>query len=133
LECRNFDPKNEEIMAGRQPTNCVCKKESELGKLKADVETLKKAVMGNGQPGLIVTVPRLAESVEQFEKTAGEFATAVRGFHQFQENQIGQATGKETVRKRNRWIIGILITLSTSLMGTVIFLMLKLFHNLPTV
>jgi hypothetical protein len=121
-------------MAGiTPPNNCVCKRDAEIGRLKADVEILKKAVMGNGQPGLIVTVPRLAESVEQFERTAGEFTTAVRGFHKFQENQLGQAAGKAEVRKRNRWIIGILITLSTSLLGTVIFLILKLFHNLQVV
>ena len=66
--------------------------------------------MGNGQPGLVSTVPRLAESVERFEQTAGEFATAVRGFHKFQENQMGQELGKEIIRKRNRWITGIIIT-----------------------
>lgn len=87
--------------------------------------------MGNGQPGLLQTVPRLAESVEKFEETAKDFATAVRGFHQFQENQNGIAEGKKTIRQRNRWIIGILVTLTTSLLGTVIFLMLKLFSTLP--
>ena len=94
-----------------------CKKESELGKLRAEVDTLKSAVMGNGQPGLMVTVPRLAESVERFEQTAGEFATAVRGFHQFQENQLGQEKGKETIRKRNRWLIGIIITVLATAAG----------------
>jgi len=119
-------------MALKAPPNCTCKKEAAIGKLIADVDTLKKAVMGNGQPGLIVTVPRLAESVEQFEETAKEFATAVRGFHKFQENQIGQATGKETIRSRNRWIIGILIGFSSTLLGTLLFLIGKLFNQLPT-
>jgi len=97
-----------------------CRKESELGKLRAEVDTLNKAVMGNGQPGLIVTVPKLAESVERFEQTAGEFATAVRGFHQFQENQIGQEQGKEKIRKRNRWLVGIIISVLVALAGILV-------------
>ena len=87
-----------------------CKKESELGKLRAEVNTLNRTVMGNGQPGMMVTVPQLTENVERFEITAGEFATAVRGFHKFQENMAGQEKGKEIVRKRNRWLIGIVVT-----------------------
>lgn len=94
-----------------------CKNESELGKLRAEVDTLNKAVMGNGQPGLIVTVPRLAESVERFEQSASEFATAVRGFHKFQENQLGQEKGKETIRKRNRWLTGMIITILVAVAG----------------
>lgn len=76
--------------------------------------------MGNGQPGLMVTVPRLAESVERFEQTAGEFATAVRGFHQFQENQLGQEKGKETIRKRNRWLVGIIVSVLICVIGILV-------------
>ena len=94
-----------------------CKNESELGRLRAEVDTLNKAVMGNGQPGLVATVPRLAESVERFEQTAGEFATAVRGFHKFQENQMGQEKGKEIIRKRNRWVVGVIVTVLVCIIG----------------
>lgn len=99
----------------KHPT--YCKNEKELGKLRSEVDRLNDAVMGGSQPGLIVTVPRLADSVERFEQTAGEFATAVRGFHKFQENQLGQEKGKEIIRKRYRWVTGLIITILTAIAG----------------
>ena len=102
----------------KHPT--YCRNEKELGKLRAEVNTLNRTVMGNGQPGLMVTVPRLAESVERFEATAGEFATAVRGFHKFQADQLGQEKGKEIVRKRNRWLIGTVIAVLASVAGLLV-------------
>ena len=110
---------------------CVCKQEAEIGKLRADVNQLLRAVMGNGQPGLIVTVPRLAETVESFEETARNFALTVSEMYEFQQKEIGRATGKAEIRRRTKWVIGILVTLSTSLLGTVVVLMLKLLSQLP--
>ena len=101
-------------MPGSEHPN-YCKNESELGKLRADVDTLKGAVMGND--GLIVIVPKLAQNVSTLNDTAGMLATAVSGLVKFQEGQVGQERGKEKIKSRNRWIVGMVIAALTLVSG----------------
>lgn len=102
-----------------------CRKEKEIAEIHTQMKTINGIVMGNGQPGLITIVPELAANVERLSDTAETLATAVGGLVRFQESLIGTECGKEKIRKRNRWVIGILVTAITVMGGSIIGLILK--------
>lgn len=102
-----------------------CRKEAEISEMHTDIKTLKRIVMGNGQPGLSVTVPELNRNVQNLNDTIGHLTTGVSGLLKFQENQIGMQQGKNIVRKRNRWIIGVFITVMLAMGGIIITLITR--------
>jgi len=108
-------------MADNHPE--YCRKEAEIAEMHTDIKTLKRIVMGNGQPGLSVTVPELNQNVADLNDTIGTLATGVSGLLKFQENQIGIQQGKSIVRKRNQWILGIMITVLLAMVGFIIKLL----------
>jgi len=116
-----------------QPTLCNCQKEAEIAELQTQVKILNNIVMGNGQPGLAQTVPVLNRNVSELNKTIGSLTTGVSGLLKFQEQEMGKSKGKTEIRKRNRWIIGILITLASGLLGTIIYLMDMILDHLQAV
>jgi len=97
-----------------------CRKEAEIAEMHTDIKTLKRIVMGNGQPGLSVTVPELATNVKELNGTIGNLTTGVSGLLKFQENQLGIQQGKSIVRRRNRWIIGVLIGAVIGMAGIIV-------------
>jgi len=101
-----------------------CTKEAEIAGISSDVKTLKRIVMGNGQPGLSVTVPELTANVKELNNTIGTLATGVSGLLKFQENQMGIESGKEQIRKSNRWIIGTLLAIVSALLALIAILLL---------
>ena len=98
-----------------------CRKEKEIAEMHADVQMIKKIVMGNGQEGLAVSVPKLSLNVDKLGKSVDGLKTGVNGFLKYQQAQEGKAEGKSEVKKRTRWIIGILIGLITTLLGSLIY------------
>lgn len=42
----------------------ICSKEREIGQISTDLERLVKVIEGNGQPGLLKTVPELSIKIE---------------------------------------------------------------------
>lgn len=111
-----------------------CRKEKELGSLESkvegltdDINTLNRIVMtGNGQPPLATSVPQLAGAVKELVPAVQDLKTGLSGFIRFQSEQEGYHRGKETARKRSRWIIGILVTVGLGLMTTMIVLLSKM-------
>jgi len=95
-----------------------CKKEAEISRLQEKVASLERIIMG--PEGLSQTVPALNRAVGSLEKTVGSLQTGISGLLKFQENQIGQEKGKEIVRRRNRWIIGITVTIIGIVAGVLI-------------
>lgn len=102
----------------------TCLRSEEFGKLHADVNNLKddvgilkKAVMeGNGEPALTVTVPQLSIAVKDLTPQVEGLKTGVSSFLQFQKEQEGYHKGKQTVRNRDRWLIGIMVTVILGLL-----------------
>lgn len=109
-----------------------CRKEAEIAEMHADIKTVKGVVMGNERPGLIETVPLLNSNVAQLTKTIADLTTGVSGLLKFQEQEQGRVKGKNEMRTRNRWIIGILVTLSTALVGTIIYLVDMVMNHIPS-
>jgi len=109
----------------------ACLKAQEIGILisnvkhmEGDLEVLNKAVMiGNGEPPLNASVPMLAKAVETLIIAVQELKTGVAGFLQYQEGQEGYHKGKDTVRRRNRWLIGLLVTVILGLGTTLVVVM----------
>ena len=102
-----------------------CRKEAEIAEIQTDLKMLKRIVMGNGQPGLAQTVPVLNRNVSELNKTIGHLTTGISGLLKFQENQLGIQDGKSMVRRRNRWIIGLLITVVFSLSTLLVAVLTK--------
>jgi hypothetical protein len=89
--------------------------------MHADLQTIKRIVMGNGQEGLAATVPKLTLVTDRLGKSVEGLKIGVNGFVRYQQEQEGKADGKTEVRRRTRWIIGILIGLITTLLGSLIY------------
>ena len=87
--------------------------------------------MGNGKDGLAVSVPKLADSVQDLRMTVANLDRNLDRVIGKQEHYEGEKGGKEMIRKRNRWVIGILITVATSLLGTLLFVIDKLMNHIP--
>jgi len=97
-----------------------CRKEKEIAEMHADLQTIKRIVMGNGQEGLATSVPLLAQNVDTLGKSVDGLKTGVRGFLQYQQEQEGKNAGKAEIRRRTRWLVGILIGVITMLAGGLI-------------
>jgi len=108
-----------------------CRKEADIARLEEKVSTLSKLVMGNGQEGLATSVPRLTENVEELTMTTTSLRRGISGFMKFQAEMEGSHAGREEIRKRNRWIIGTLITVVGIMMSVLIFMISKVLNHLP--
>lgn len=89
-----------------------CRKEKEIAEMHTDIRHLKRIVMeGNGGEALATSVPRLSHSVEILnEKTIPDLQTGISAFLKYQNEESGIRKGQQSVRKRDRWLIGILVT-----------------------
>jgi hypothetical protein len=107
-----------------------CKKEAivgtlvtEVANLKEDVKILNKVVMeGNGNDALMVSVPKLAQAVKTFTPAVEKLTEEVSKSRHYQDQMEGYHKGKNTVKRRNRWLIGLLVTIILGLVTTVVVL-----------
>jgi len=98
-----------------------CRKEKEIAEIYTDLKTVKKAVMGNGKDGLIITVPVLSQTVEKLDETVGGLQKGLSGFLRFQENLEGNHEGKVQAKRKSRWVIGLLVGALSTLVGLLIY------------
>ncbi len=98
-----------------------CRKEKEIAEMHTTLQQVKKVVMGNGNEGLIVSVPKLAQTVETLNsESIPDLKTAMNGFVKYQQEQEGRHEGKSEMKKRNRWLIGILVGVILAMTGGLI-------------
>ena len=107
-----------------------CQKTAEIAKLESQVKTLNGIVMGN--EGLAQTVPVLNRNVSELSKTIGSLTTGVSGLLKFQEKEMGRQQGKIEMKQRNRWIIGIMVTLAVAIIGGLIYLVITVMQHVDT-
>lgn len=105
---------------GTEHSNNYCRKEKEIAEIHADLQTIKKIVMGNGQEGLSVSVPKLAQNVARLGQSVDGLKTGVSGFLQYQQEQEGKQSARIELSRRNRWIIGLLVGVIIVLIGGLI-------------
>jgi hypothetical protein len=110
-----------------------CNKEKEITELYSDMKIIKPIIIGNGKEGLAVAVPKLDNSVKSLQLTMVNLDRNVDRLIKQHDIYEGEKHGKAEVRKRNRWIIGILITITLSLMGTVGYLMALILKHIDKV
>lgn len=101
-----------------------CRKEKEIAEIHTKVNQIEKVVMG--KEGLIVTVPLLKQSIDNLNLTMVGLERGMKGFFKYQQTMEGMATGKASLGRRNRWVVGILVTVNIALLGGVITLIIKL-------
>ena len=97
-----------------------CRKEKEIAEMQADLKTLKRFVMGNGQEGLAVTVPKLNRSVDDLQISVKNLDRNLDKVVALQDHYEGEKDGKAEIRRRTRWLIGILSTIITMLIAGLI-------------
>ena len=110
---------------GNEHSEKYCHKEKEIAEMQTDLKNIKIAVMGNGK-GLNITVPLLSQTVERLEGTVDGLQKGLSGFIKFQENMEGQHIGRAEIRKRNRWIIGLLAGALTAQLALIITLIARI-------
>jgi len=103
-----------------------CRKEKEIGVIQEKVERIEKEVMGNGA-GLSKTVPLLAQKIDQLDKNLQTNNTLTSGVLRFKDDLEGRAKGKESLRKRNQWVIGTVIAIASLVLAVLIPLLIKVF------
>ena len=103
-----------------------CKKENEIGKNRADLETLKKIVMGNGQEGLSVSVPKLSENVKSLERSITGLKPKIGELLEFKNETLGVVRGKAVIQKRNKALTTTLISILRLLLVVIGILIGKL-------
>jgi len=86
--------------------------------------------MGNGKVGLAESVPKLAENVQDLRMTVANLDRNLDRVIGKQDHYEGEKAGKTQIRNRNRWIIGILVTVSSILITIVLFMLDKLINHL---
>lgn len=111
-------------------TQHYCRKEKEITELYTDMKLLKPIIIGNGKEGLAVIVPKLDKSVNDLQLTMLNLDRNVDRLISQQNQYQGEKAGKEAIRKRNRWIIGMLVTVTLSLMGTVGYLVTLILNHI---
>ena len=107
-----------------------CRKEKEIAEIHTELRIVKKAVIGNGD-GLMVTVPKLAQSVDTLNTNVLRNNTLTSGVLRFKDEMEGRDIGKAEIRKGNRWVIGILVSVLVAMFGTLMFLIDKLANIIP--
>ena len=78
------------------------------------VHRMEKEVIGNGN-GLVKTVPQLNLTVQSLSGIVNDLQTAVSGFLKYQQEQEGKSAGVQEMKRRDRWLIGILVTVIVTL------------------
>jgi len=61
-----------------------CTKEGELGRLEQCIDLLTKEIFGNGQKGLIKTIPRLEDKIDSMILTQSGMLTTISALVKFQ-------------------------------------------------
>lgn len=107
--------------------NGYCQKTAEIAKLEEQVKTLNGIVMGN--EGLAQTVPVLNRNVSELSKTIGVLTTGVSGLLKFQETETGRRQGRFEMKQRNRWIVGIMVTLAVAIISGLIYLVVTVMQH----
>jgi hypothetical protein len=110
-----------------------CQNEKEIIELHADMKIIKPIIIGNGKEGLAVTVPKLDNSVNSLQMTMVNLDRNVDRLIKQQDIYEGERVGKAEIRKRNRWIIGILISLAMGLLGTVGYLITLILNHVDKI
>lgn len=103
-----------------------CNKEREISELYTDMKLIKPIIIGNGKEGLAMTVPKLDKSVNDLHMSVTNLDRNVDKMIRKHDLYEGEKTGKEAIRKRNRWIIGILASVIMGLAGMLVALIIKL-------
>jgi hypothetical protein len=87
-----------------------CKQEGEIGKMTSILEGLIKQIYGNGQEGLVATIPKLDTKISTLVDTVAELRVTVSGFAKFEAEISGIEKFKEKQGLSNRQKAGLYIS-----------------------
>lgn len=86
-----------------------------------EIDELKKAIYGNGQPGLKETVIRIDENLKSLNTHTEKIGTVLSGLLKFQNEVDGMGKSKTTIQ----WLIAI----SLGLFATNVTLLISIFKT----
>ena len=102
-----------------------CKQEAEIGKITSILEGLVKQIYGNGQEGLVCTIPKLDTKVSTLIETVAELRIAISGFAKFEAEISGIEKFKDRQGFSNRQRAGLYISGIIGISSILITLIIK--------
>jgi len=104
----------------------LCIKENELGKLEEAIHLLTNEVFGNGQKGLLKTVPRLEDKIDSLILTQAGILTNISALVKFQTEIVSVENFKQRQKTHSLQRTAIIISSILSLGAIVTAVILKL-------
>lgn len=77
-----------------------CLKENELGKMSTILDKISSEVYGNGEVGLIKSVPRMEEKINNLTNSVAAHTSIVTKLLEFQTTQFGEDKAKKEMEAR---------------------------------
>jgi hypothetical protein len=97
-----------------------CRKEKEIATIFEKVKRIEKEVVGNGE-GLVKTVPKLVTTVNDLKLVTSNLDRNLDKVVKAIDHNEGEKDGKAEIRRRTRWLVGILITIMSILLTGLIY------------
>ena len=88
--------------------NCI--QEKEIGKITAILDKISKEVYGNGDAGLIKTIPRLEEKINNLVGSVASHTNVISSFIEFQATHNGEVKSKKELEERQKIAIDLAAT-----------------------
>jgi hypothetical protein len=79
-----------------------CIQEKEIGKITAILEKVSKEVYGNGDAGLVKTIPRLEEKINNLVGSVASHTNVISSFIEFQATHNGEVRTKKEIEEREK-------------------------------
>lgn len=90
------------------------------------IKTIEKIlIIGNGQPSILKQMATLAAGQENIVNEITKISNNVESLLTYKEQNIGAVNYKGKVTSKNRWLIGIIISLSSILLTVIIATYIK--------
>lgn len=90
------------------------------------IKTIEKIlIIGNGQPSILKQMATLAAGQENIVNEITKISNNVESLLTYKEQNIGATNYKGKVTSKNRWLIGIIISLSSILLTVIIATYIK--------
>jgi len=103
-----------------------CTKEGELGKIEQYIDLLTKEIFGNGQKGLIRTIPRLESKVDDVLLNQSDMRITISALVKFQTEIVSIETFKAKARARALQRTAVIVSSILSFGGIIVTLIIKL-------
>jgi hypothetical protein len=87
-----------------------CIQQKEIGRISAILDKISKEVYGNHEAGLVKTIPRLEEKINNLAGSVASHTNVISSFIEFQATHNGEVRSKKEMEERAKIAIDLLAT-----------------------